>query len=66
LAFFASAYTANVALVLSFGGLDFIVNRRLHPAYLAGAAWTFALMLCAAALFFNPAWHALAMRLIGH
>jgi len=65
-AFFASAYTANIVLVLVFGGLDWIVNRRLHPAYLAGAAWTFALMLGAAGLFFNPAWHTLAMRLIGH
>jgi hypothetical protein len=64
-AFFASAYTANVVLVLVFGGLDFVINRRLHPAYLAGAAWTFALMLGSAGLFFNPAWHMLAMRLIG-
>jgi hypothetical protein len=65
-AFFASGYTANVALVLTFGAWDWIANRRLHPAYLAGAAWTFTLMLGAAGLYFNPAWHALAMRLIGH
>jgi uncharacterized membrane protein len=65
-AFFASAYTANVALVLVFGALDFAVNRRLHPAYLAGAAWTFAIMLGASGLFFNPAWHTAAMWLIGH
>jgi hypothetical protein len=64
--FFASAYTANILLVLLFGALDFIVSRRLHPAYLAGAAWTFALMLGAAGLYFNPAWHTLAMRMIGH
>jgi hypothetical protein len=65
-AFFASAYTVNVALVLAFGAWDWIANRRLHLAYLAGAAWTFALMLGAAGLFLNPTWHALAMRLIGH
>ena len=64
--FFAAGYTANVGLVLFFGVLDVFVSRRLHPAYLAGAAWTFALMLGVAGLFFNPAWHALAMRLIGH
>jgi hypothetical protein len=64
--FFASAYAANVTLVLLFGALDFAVNRRLHPAYLAGAAWTLAVMFGASGLFFNPTWHTLAMRLIGH
>ena len=52
--------------MLAFGAWDWIANRRLHPAYLAGAAWSFTLMLGAAWLYFNPAWHTLTMRLIGH
>lgn len=62
----AQLYLANTALMLALGGYDLVTRRRLHPAYVAGLAWVFANELTAVAVFFNPAWTPISLKLIGH
>ncbi len=59
------AYGAVDLLVLGIGAYDLITRRRLHPAWLAGAAWVAINQLGASAALFSPAWSALSARLIG-
>lgn len=53
-------------LVLALGAYDLVTRRRLHPAYVAGAAWTLALQLTARTLLHSPSWKAVSLHLIGH
>lgn len=64
--FLAEAYLANNVLAIGIGIYDFATRRQLHPAYVAGMAWTFALQLIASALYHAPAWKPIALALIGH
>jgi uncharacterized membrane protein len=60
----ASLYAAPFILVLLAGAYDLATRRRLHPAYLAGAAWIFAVQMLALSLYISPAWAAGARRII--
>ena len=64
--FVVEAYLANDVLAIGIGVYDLITRKRLHPAYLAGMAWTLALQLAASALYHAPAWKPVALALIGH
>ena len=64
--FMAVAYLSNDLLALGLGAYDWITRRRLHPAYIAGIAWTAAVQLTGASLNLSPAWKPIALRLIGH
>jgi hypothetical protein len=64
--FLAEAYLANDVLAVGIGVYDVITRGRLHPAYVAGLVWTFALQLTASALYHAPAWKPVALALIGH
>jgi hypothetical protein len=43
-------------MIVGLGVYDLITRRRLHPAYVAGAAWGLTGQLTASVLYFNPAW----------
>jgi hypothetical protein len=47
---------ANDVLILGLGVYDWITRRRLHPAYIAGAAYIAVLQLTAVALMVDPLW----------
>lgn len=64
--FLAEAYLANDLLIVGIGAYDLATRKRLHPAYVGGIAWVFALQLTASFLYHSPAWKAVALRLIGH
>jgi len=59
-------YFGSDLVMLGLGAYDLVTRRRLHPAYIAGVAWTLALQLTAVFLLHSPAWKALALRMIGH
>jgi len=64
-AFWVALYVGPNVLVLLAGAYDLATRRRqLHPAYLAGAAWIFAVQMLALSLYFSPAWTACAKRII--
>jgi len=63
---FAELYIANDLLILGIGAYDLATRRRLHPAYVAGVAWVFALQMTAIFLDRSPLWKPVALRLIGH
>jgi hypothetical protein len=62
----ASLYLGSDLLLLGFGVYDFATRRKLHPAYLAGAALTVTLQLTALTLLHSPGWKAISLHLIGH
>ncbi|HUJ47466.1 MAG TPA: hypothetical protein VLV55_10075 [Rhizomicrobium sp.] len=64
--FLAEAYLANDVLAVGIGVYDFATRKALHPAYVAGMAWTFGLQLIGSALYHAPAWKPVALALIGH
>jgi uncharacterized membrane protein len=59
-------YVAVDLLVLALGAYDLVTRRRLHPAYLAGAAWLLLVELTGNWLYVTPAWKPIALRLLGH
>jgi len=63
--FMAETYLANIILIAGIGGYDLITRRRLHPAYLAGAAWVLATQATASWLYISPFWKLVALNLIG-
>ena len=63
--FVAESYLANVILIFGIGGYDLVTRRRLHPAYLAGAAWVLATQMTAAWLYVSPFWKPIALNIIG-
>lgn len=58
-------YFGSDLLILAFGLVDWLRERRLHPAYLAAVLWIAAIQGLAVFLFFNPVWKALSLRMIG-
>lgn len=63
--FMAEVYLANGLLILGIGVFDLVTRRRLHPAYMAGAAWVSGCLLLAGWLYVTPAWKPIALALIG-
>jgi hypothetical protein len=63
---FAQLYLGSDLLLLGLGAYDLVTRRRLHPAYVAGAAWMIALQLTGLTLLQSPGWKAVSLRLIGH
>jgi hypothetical protein len=63
---YASAYVGTDLLVLALGAYDFVTRRRLHPAYVAGAAWLLLVELAGNWLYVTPAWKPISLRLLGH
>lgn len=66
LALVVGLYLGNDILVIGLGAYDWITRGRLHPAYVAGVAWTAALQLTAVSLLTSPVWKPIALELIGH
>ncbi|HVW22784.1 MAG TPA: hypothetical protein VHC86_16335 [Opitutaceae bacterium] len=62
--FWVASYFGPAVLVALVGIYDLATRRRLHPAYVAGAAWVFGIQLLATALFFSPGWAVWARRII--
>jgi hypothetical protein len=64
--FMAQLYLANDLLIVGLGVYDFVTRRRLHQVYIAGAAWVAAMQLTAVAVYQNPLWKPIAVKLLGH
>jgi len=62
----ATLYFCSDVLMFGFGAYDFMVRRKLHPAYVAGVALTLTLQVTAYTLLHNPDWKTLSLRIIGH
>jgi hypothetical protein len=62
---FLGAYLGPDVLVVALGLYDLATRRRLHPAYLAGAAWIAAIELGAIWAYLAPAMRPFALALIG-
>jgi hypothetical protein len=63
---FATYYLMNDLVVLAMGGYDLATRGRLHPAYVAGVAWTGLMQSVAVTLLLTPRWAPVALHLIGH
>jgi hypothetical protein len=63
---YISAYAGTDLLVLALGVYDLVTRRRLHPAYVAGAAWLLLVELTGNWLYVTPAWKPIALHLLGH
>ncbi len=57
-------YMGPNVLILSAGAYDLATRRRLHPAYVLGVAWVFAIQMTALTLYASPAWLACAKKII--
>ena len=55
----------NVLLILGLGVYDLVTRRRLHPVYVAGAAWSIAWLVFPAWVMVMPAWLPVSKRLLG-
>ncbi len=64
--YMAHFYVPNDLLILGLGAYDLITRRRLHPAYVAGAVWIFAIQLLIGYLYTAPWWKVFVTHLIGH
>jgi len=62
--FIAYNLGGDIPIVL-LGAYDLATRGRLHPAYVAGAAWILANELAAAWLYFSPAWKTISLKLLG-
>lgn len=58
-------HAGNTLLILALGAYDLVTRRRLHPAYVAGAAWLIAMEVLINYLYVAPWWVPVATRLIG-
>jgi hypothetical protein len=63
--FMIESYLGNIVLILAIGGYDLATRRRLHPAYIGGAAWVLGWLFLAGWLYVTPAWAPVATHLIG-
>lgn len=59
-------YCGPNILILGAGAYDLTTRRRLHPAYLVGAAWVFANQMMALVLYSSPSWQVFAKKIIAH
>jgi hypothetical protein len=58
-------YVCPALLILLVGVYDVATRRRLHPAYLAGVAWIFAVQMLALGLYLlTPGWPGCAKRIV--
>jgi hypothetical protein len=58
-------YVCPALLILLVGVYDVATRRRLHPAYLAGVAWIFAVQMLALGLYLlTPGWPGWAKRIV--
>jgi hypothetical protein len=62
--FWIALYFGPDVLVILAGLYDLTTRRRLHPAYVAGVMWIFAVQMLALSLYFSPAWDEFAKRII--
>jgi hypothetical protein len=62
----AEMYGPPDLLMLGLGAYDLITRKRLHPAYIVGLLWVFAVQISAAWLYAYSAWKSLAAHLLGH
>jgi hypothetical protein len=62
--FWIALYFGSNLLVVLVGAYDLATRRRLHPAYMAGVAWIFAVQMLSMSLYFSPAWLVCAKRII--
>jgi hypothetical protein len=62
--FWIALYFGSNLLVVLVGVYDLVTRRRLHPAYMAGVAWIFAVQMLSLSLYFSPAWLVCAKRVI--
>ena len=53
-------------MLLALGGYDYVTRKRLHPAYVAGAAWMLGCQLVGVSLYRLPEWKTVALAIIGH
>lgn len=60
----AGLYGGPIVLVALVGIYDLATRRRLHPAYVAGAAYALAAQMLAVSLYINPAWLPVSKRII--
>ncbi|HEY1630144.1 MAG TPA: hypothetical protein VGF56_02460 [Rhizomicrobium sp.] len=61
----ASLYLPSELLAMGLGGYDLATRGKLHPAYVAGLAWMFAMQILAVTLYLSPAWKPVALALLG-
>lgn len=64
--FYISTYVGTLLLVLAVGIYDLATRRRLHPAYIAAAAWIFANEAVADWLFHQHFWLVAMKQMTGH
>ncbi|HZZ17930.1 MAG TPA: hypothetical protein VFE25_01100 [Opitutaceae bacterium] len=62
--FWLALYAGPVVLTAVVGIYDLATRKRLHPAYVAGAAYMFAVQMLAVSLYMSPAWPPVAKHLI--
>ncbi len=58
-------YLGDFLLIAILGACDLLSRRRLHPAYILGAAWALGLEFVAIWLYVSPWWKPMATVLIG-
>lgn len=63
---FTTDYVGTDLLVLALGAYDLVTRGRLHPAYIAGAAWLLLVEATGAWLYVTPAWKPISLHLLGH
>ena len=59
-------YWGPVLLILAMGIYDLATRKRLHPAYVMGAAFLIFLQVASALLYLDPRSRGLAVALLGH
>jgi hypothetical protein len=63
---FLILHLSNDVLALGVGAYDLLTRGRLHPAYVAGLAWSFGVQVTHVSLYLWPAWLPVAKLLLGH
>lgn len=63
---FLILHLTNDMLALGIGLHDLRTRGRLHPAYVAGLAWSFGWQVLHVSLYLTPAWLPVAKWLLGH
>ena len=63
---FLILHLTNDVLALGIGAYDLLTRGRLHPAYVAGLAWSFGWQVTHVSLYLWPAWLPVAKMLLGH
>ena len=59
-------YGVTALMIVGIGAYDLITRKRLHPAYVAGAAWGLAGQATATFLWHDPAWVTYTTHLFTH